>query len=775
MKIAISLLFLLLFSFFGSAQYTEKELNNIINTSSESQLVHENTQLMLLKYYYQSVKIADKLLELQPENANYNYRKGYAMLYSQSDYMQSLPYLEKACKKVSKNYDASNDKEDAAPIDVYYHMGHCYHLAGQIAKAEASFNKYLEVAPNNNELIYYCQLALTQCAVAKNNLANPNSEYEIKNLGAIVNSKYPDYSPTISLDGTALYFTSRRPWGDTANANLRSPKNGQFFEDIYVAYTDFAGDWEDPLRLILCEENRMEATVSVSADERRIYLYQDNEKGNGDIYYSPFEVNRFDSILDYEVKGVNTPSWEPHLTVTPDGNNIYFVSNRPGGFGGRDIYRIVKLPNGKWSKPINLGETINTAYDEDAPFIAVDNKTMYFASNGEKSMGGFDIFLSIRDDNNKWSTPINLGSPLNSTGDDLFYTTTVDGLTGYLTSFRKGGLGEKDIYEIKNNYLGLKNIAVLKGQIFVEGDKPLPPNLTIKVHCLNCGETNTRTVFPRMRDGVYFSSLSPCRKYELIYQYGEDNKEFHREQIKTGCDLGYEEIYVPVTLNLEDMTIHPYSKYKLSGIIKDAKENLIENAVVQLIDKKNQTITLASDTEGFFKTDLLSGKEKGDTVKIPIQVAKDGFETIIDTINVTLAEDTNIIVHYTLLQPVTDLLLEVKPIYFDLNSSLIRDDARIELDKIVKIMNENPTLKIEFGSHTDCRASMRYNIWLSDRRAKNTAKYIKSRITNPDRIFGKGYGETQLTSDCPCEGEQKSTCSEEQHQLNRRSVFKIIK
>lgn len=775
MKIATSIMFVLLFATSGLSQYTKQELNKIINTSNESQLVHENTQLMLLKFYYQASQIADKLLSLQPNNANYNYRKGYAMLYSQSDFNQALPFLLKASKEVSKNYDASNNSETAAPIDVYYHLGHAFHLAGKITKAEAAFNKYLEVAPNNNELIYYCQLALKQCAVAKSNLAHPNPEYEIQNMGSLINSKYPDYSPTISLDGTAIYFTSRRPWGDTVVSNTRSPRNGQFYEDIYVAYTDFSGDWEEPLRLILCQENRMEATVSVSADERRIYLYQDNDKGNGDIYFSPFEINKFDSIFEYDVKGVNSPDWEPHLTVTPDGNNIYFVSNRAGGFGGRDIYRIVKLPNGKWSKPQNLGPTINTAYDEDAPFIAVDNKTMYYASNGEKSMGGFDIFLSIRDDNNKWSTPINLGSPLNSTGDDLFYTTTVDGLTGYLTSFREGGIGEKDIYKIKNNYLGLKNIAVLKGQIFVEDNKPLPPNLTISVNCLNCGEVNTRTVFPRMRDGVYFSSLTPCREYELVYKYGADNKEFHREAIKTGCDLGYEEIYVPVTLNLDDMSIKPFSKYKLTGIVKDGEGNLLENAVAQIIDDKNQTVTLSTDANGVFETNLLTGKSKGDHIKYPVKISQDGYETRLDTIDLVLADDTSIVVHYTLIKPVENLILAVNPIYFDLNSSLIRNDAKVELDKIVKIMNENPTLRIEFGSHTDCRASKRYNIWLSDRRAKNTAKYIKSRISNPERISGKGYGETQLVNDCPCEGDQKSNCSEEQHQLNRRSVFKIIK
>ena len=235
--------------------------------------------------------------------------------------------------------------------------------------------------------------------------------------------------------------------------------------------------------LEFCEADKNEATVAVSADERRVYIFKDTE-GNGDIFYSDFTSNRFQKVKHLDNENINSDAWEPHITVTPDGQQMYFSSNREGGFGGRDIYRMVKLPNGEWSEPMNLGPEINGPWDEDSPFIAVDNKTLYFASNGEKSMGGFDIFISVRDENNNWSNPINLGTPLNSTGDDLYYTTTMDGLTGYLTSFRKDGVGEKDIYEIKNDYLGLENIAVLKGEIeAINGD--LPEDVAVTVRCLN--------------------------------------------------------------------------------------------------------------------------------------------------------------------------------------------------------------------------------------------------------------------------------------------------
>lgn len=772
MKTTLTLFFSLCFILGSFSQYTQEELDKIVQNSSETQLVQENTQLMLLKFYFQSIQIADKLLQLKPDNANYNYRKGYALLYSQSDFTKPLPYLEKAAQSVTKNYDASNNSEASAPIDVYYHIGHCYHLAGDLAKARASFNSYLDVAPKNNELVYYTQVALKQCDVAEKNMAHPNPETSIMNLGKVVNSPYPDYSPAVSLDGTALYFTSRRLWEDSSNFKLRDPMNGNYYEDIYVAFKDFDGDWEEPVRLVICKKDQMEATVSVSADERRIYLYKDSS-GNGTIYYSKFQTNRFEGVENYTVKGVNSPYWETHLTVAPDGNSLYFVSDRPGGLGGRDIYRMIKGADGEWSKPENVGAPINTPYDEDAPFIAVDNKTMYYASNGETSMGGFDIFLTVLDKQGKWSDPINLGVPLNSTGDDLFYTTTTDGLTGYLTSFRLGGQGEKDIYEIKNNYMGLKNIAVLKGQITVKDDRPLPEDLYITVNCLNCGETNIRTVFPRMRDGVYFSSLDPCRQYELIYQYGPDRKEFHRQTITTGCNLGYEEIYVPVILDLNDMSIHPADGYKLVGTVLAAKTGeAIQNANVQLVSPTGEALaTFTTDDKGGFTSDMYEGKKIGDSTQFSVKITKDGFNEMAQVENIKFGENKTIELNYKMTHP---NMLQVNPIYFDLNSSYIRADAKVELDKIVKIMNENPTMKIELGSHTDCRASATYNQWLSDRRAKNSAAYIQAKITNPARIYGKGYGESQLVNGCSCEGAQTSTCSDAEHQANRRTEFKIV-
>jgi hypothetical protein len=394
---------------------------------------------------------------------------------------------------------------------------------------------------------------LTQCDIAKEFLENPKN-YEMVNLGTTINTDAPEYSPIISLDGQAIYFTSRRLREDGSNEGILEPKDNMYLEDVYVSYRKNREDWQKPELLEFCLPERNEATVAVSTDERFIYVYKD-DAGNGDIFYSEFEDSRFKKLEPIETEGINTDAWEPHLTVSPDGRVKYFSSDREGGFGGRDIYRIVKLPNGKWSKPQNLGDTVNTKYDEDSPFISVDNKTLYFSHNGGRSMGGFDVFVTILGEENEWSSPINLGYPLNSMGDDIYYTTTADGLTGYLSSYRGGGLGEKDIYEIKNDYLGLDNVAVLTGKIKTTTDEPIPEDIAFTITCLNCGDNYDRVIYPRVSDGGFFASLQPCRSYEMVFHYNNGETEFHRETFDTDCELGYDEIVKDILLDLPTMSV----------------------------------------------------------------------------------------------------------------------------------------------------------------------------------------------------------------------------
>lgn len=535
------------------AQFTNEQIDGFIQKGDKQELIEKSTFTLLENHFYQSTLLVNKLLELEPDNANFNYRKGFLMLMSNSDYTLIKPFLEKAVTKISKNYDAFSSKETGAPIDAYYHLGKCYHLNNDLPNANLFYNKYLNSAPKKTELVNYAKLNLIQVSNAVATMANPKN-YTVNNMGSTINSASPEYTPVISLDGSALYFTSRKLWPDKSNLEMKDPKTNMYLEDIYMSYKDKEGKWMKPQIMEFCLPDKNEATVAVSVDERRIYVYKD-DTGNGDIYYSDFQASRFNELEYLKTADVNTDYWEPHITVTPDGLQKYFSSDRPGGFGGRDLYRIVKLPNGEWSAPQNLGPEINTPYDEDAPFLAIDNKTMYYASNGPESMGGFDIFLTVQNEDNTWSKPVNLGYPLNTTADDIYYTTTVDGLTGYLTSFRPGGFGEKDIYEIKNDYLGLNNIAVLKGEIETVNKLPLPEDVAFTLRCLDCGDSYDRVVFPRIKDGTFFSSLEPCRTYELIFHYNNGETEVYRETVTTSCELAYDEIYRHILLDVEKMQV----------------------------------------------------------------------------------------------------------------------------------------------------------------------------------------------------------------------------
>ncbi|MFA7274449.1 MAG: hypothetical protein WC044_11295 [Crocinitomicaceae bacterium] len=579
-------LFLLMFSspFLAAAQQelTEKDIRAMVEKESEQKLLVQCSVLTQGGFSYYAEIIADKLLTFQPNSANYNYRKGFLMLDSHNDFEGALKYLKIAVTDTKKNYDMYSAKEKSASIDAFYHLGRCYHLNEQISEAVEYFNKFLAVSDASSELNIDAKLKIKQCAVARKEMDNP-SRAQIINLGTQINSDKAEFAPVVSLDGSALYFASRRPWEDNSTDVYRDKRFNQYPEDIYVSYIDFDGSWIDPFRLDFCDGKRNEATQAVSADERRIYVYQDNS-GNGDIYYSDFTTNRFQEIKKLDDKRINSDFWEPHCYVTTDGQNLYFTSDRPGGFGGRDIYRTVRLPDNTWSEPINLGPSVNTPYDEDAPFVAIDNKTLYFSSNGPMSMGDFDVFVTRRDEENNWSAPINLGYPINSTGDDIYYTTTVDGLRGFLTSSRKGGYGEKDIYEIKNDFLGVNSLAVLKGQIKTVDNRPIPEDVAITVNCLDCSSESSRTVFPRLRDGVYFSSLEPCQEYELIYTFDAGKREIYREKLKTDCDKEYVEIYRDITIDVRD----PYNP----KIVEKADTTAVVKPVDPVVTPVNPEITI---------------------------------------------------------------------------------------------------------------------------------------------------------------------------------------
>lgn len=534
---------------------TEDEVRKIAAEGKESEILMQSTALMQEGYLYYSEILADRLLEINPQNPNFNYRKGFLMLEIRKDYEGAIPLFLKAVTDIDHNYDMYSHRETSSPPDAYYHLATCYHLNEDIDKAIEAYNKFKEVSRQKSELLPVVDLRLKQCEEAKRLMASPVN-VTLKNMGDEINTQFPEYSPVVSLDGSALYFTARKPWENGETDNFRDLATNQYPEDVYVSYLDFDSTWTSPQKLAFCKTSRNEASISMSGDERKIYLYEDTT-GNGDIFTTEFFHAKFQEIEPLEMKKVNTKDWETHCVMSNNKRRFFFVSDRPGGFGGRDIYVMERKKNGKWSKPKNLGPGINTPSDEDAPFLAIDNKTLYYSSNGEKSIGGFDIFKSVMLEDSTWVTGENLGYPFNSTNDDIFYTTTLDGRRGYMTSYRKGGKGEKDIYEIFNDYLGVRDIAVLKGLIKTVDDKPIPEDfaINVKLVCVDCEEPEERQVFPRLRDGVFMTGLKPCKNYRLEYMNLSDSITMGDDSFSTDCETNYQEIYRELLLDVDSRTI----------------------------------------------------------------------------------------------------------------------------------------------------------------------------------------------------------------------------
>jgi len=386
---------------------------------------------------------------------------------------------------------------------------------------------------------------LSTSKLLKNTKQTLKKNIILNSVGDSINSPDPEYAPIISPDGSTIYFTSRRVWKEDTYKEFVEDFTNFSTEDIYVSYKKGPGQWTTPKRLPFCRLERNEATVAVSSDERIMYIYADNAKDGGNLYEVDLSKDRLDTLDIIKTEGVNTNDWDSHIFYSEDNTVAIFASDRAGGYGGRDLYRMIKLPDGTWSLPKNMGPVINSPYDEDAPFLSIDKKQLYFSSNSDKSMGGFDIFVSLKVNDNDWSTPVNLGYPVNSTKDDIYFTTTADGLLGYLSSNRNSVKGETDIYEVEFVSKEIKTSFILSGKI--SSSTTLGKNISLQLQCLNCDTNRKKFIKPRTRDGKFISGLEPCRDYQLEV-VNELGTVIHSEKFETSCTLTTESIVKDIFL-----------------------------------------------------------------------------------------------------------------------------------------------------------------------------------------------------------------------------------
>ncbi|MCH2235950.1 MAG: hypothetical protein MK078_17045 [Crocinitomicaceae bacterium] len=566
-RFAFTLTFLT--SLLAFTQEGKEKLRRDLAEASFAERFELGNDLMHDKIYQEALYVWEIMLEDDPFNANLNYKAGSCLVKLNKE-KEALTYFEKAKSAVVKNYNPFSYMEKSAPPETFFYLAASNHIHGQIDTAIYQYQFFLDNTKKKHELYKGAQLGIAQCKVAEFQMENP-SDYVISNLGTAINSESPEYSPVITIDGSALFFTSKKVRPDSSNAKIINIENGQYYEDVYVSYRGQDGTWETPALLGFCSKLDNDAAISVTPDGQEVFVY--SSENGGDIYSSVIEDTSFLSIQPVSAEELNTEFFEPHITISADGEFMYFVSDRPGGLGGTDIWRIRKLPDGSWSKAFNLGAPINSPYDEDSPYLGVDSKTLYFSSNSDKSIGGFDIFVSQVNEEDQWSEPINMGYPLNTVDDDIFYTTTADGRIGFYSSDKLDGYGDKDIYMVETENSYIKNVTIFSGFILTHDGTQIPDGIEIFVTDLT-DEAAPKKYIPRMRDGGYIFAMKPCHTYKVDYQLNKQT--FYEDEIFVPCNSSYQELNhellldpvnmeAEATVNLADMPI-PAPRWEIIGL-----------------------------------------------------------------------------------------------------------------------------------------------------------------------------------------------------------------
>jgi len=469
------------------------------------------TNQLALGQTQQALKNLLVLSELSPRNANVNYKIGVAYLGISGEKQKAVPFLEKAAASTSASYK-DNFKETNAPLDANFYLGRAYHLNLEFDKAISAYKHYLskgEVYDEDEKASV--KMLIQNCQNAKLIVESPLSA-ESEPIGENINSVFDEYAAVVDAAEKTLIFTSRRSNSVGGLKDL----DDKFFEDIYISGKDsVTGVWGVPVSIgNQINTDGHEASISLSADGNELYIYRD-DVGDGNIYVCRRSNNVWGEPIQLN-SNINSPFRESHVSASSDGQILYFTSDR-SGYGEMDIFFSKRLPSGDWGVAENLGSRINTKYDEEAPFIHPDGKTLFFSSKGHNSMGGFDIFFCILQEDGKWSSPFNLGFPMNTPDDDYFFVMSTDGKRAYYSSTSVDGKGGKDIYMVRLDTDREEPVTVYKGALVEDEFGNLPMDVTIIVNDLSTGETYG-VYRPRPDNGRFVFILQPGKTYEVVYE-----------------------------------------------------------------------------------------------------------------------------------------------------------------------------------------------------------------------------------------------------------------
>lgn len=555
-------------------------------------------------------------------------------------------------KNSIKNFETAFTLDSNYTID--YKLPYSVQLAGlgEFEKALNAINELLIIKPPKNptslERAEKRKKAYQFAVDFEKNNPDKNYVFAPKNIGSGVNSGDPEYFPSLSIDGKELVFTRRI---QNRNEDFYSSK---LVGDKWDIAKPLEGNINTPLS---------EAAQTISQDgHMMIFTARDRKDSYGgyDLYGSLMTPQGWSEARNLGPK-VNSDQWDSQPCLSPDKRELYFASRRYGGFGGSDIYVCYMQPNGYWSEPKNLGAGINTAGDDQCPFIHADNQTLYFTSNGWPGYGENDLFYVRKSYGNTWTKPVNLGYPINTINDEGTLFIAADGVTAYYASDRSDTKGTLDIYS-----------------------------------------------------------------FEL------------RKDIR------------------------PFKTLWVKGTVTDKKTNTGIPSTVELIDlASKETITqVHTDEKGNYFITLPVGKDYA------FNVNRKGYLFYSDNFFMSDKSPDSTYQKNIALQPIEiNANVILKNIFFDVNKFELKNESLVELDKLVQLLLENPSLKIEIGGHTDNIGKPSDNLALSNERAKAVVNYLFSKNITVQRVIAKGYGEAKPIAD---------NNTEEGRALNRRTEMKVI-
>jgi len=681
---------------------------NTINAQSNEKLSKKEAKVMEeqadLNYedknYLDALDQFTQLYNYKPDDLYYKLMMGICLTYDPIQKAKSIDIIEQV-KLVNPEYNLVN-----------FYLGRAYAVNYEFDKATVFFNTFLSRATNEDEDQKLLSLQMIEnCRNAKEILADTIVENVVENIGGI-NSAFSEYVPVISADETVMIYTYRGDKSVGADDVKGAVGSDRYKEDVFITYKK-DGEWTEPKSIgenINTKEH--DAAIALSVDGQTLFIYKTD--GGGDIYVS--YLSGEDWSRPRPVKGeVNKKdSWEGSCSLAADGKTLYFASDRDGGLGGRDIYKAELLEDETWGNVQNLGSNINTVYNDDAPFMHPDDKTLYFSSQGHTSVGGYDVFSSTKDENGIFGSPVNLGYPINTIDDNRYFVLAANGKTGYYSADGKTSAGGQDIYKITTGKIGKPVMALLKGIVYFD-DTPTSAKLIM---------------YENSEDDIEgsFNSNSETGKYTMALSVGT-----HK---------------VKVQLETGEVLVDSVSLDKIEGYVvleKDFKFYSDKDAIVQndptLEDILNAELGI-KPVDTVVKEDLTTGKV----------FALNGIEYDFDKSTLRPVSKKE-------LDNLVAILKENKDVKVEISS---HTDASRNVAMATSILKRKG---LEYSKTAHDEMSKKYNARLSQRRANSVVNYLINKGISKSRLVAKGYGEENpiATNDTDA-GKQK----------NRRTEFKIL-